>query len=362
MQNSTLSGNTATTSTGGGIHNHPGTATVQNSTLSGNSASLGGGGIYNWGTLTVQNSTLSGNSAMHGGGIYNYNDGTATVRNSTLSGNSASLGGGGIWVRYSELTVQNSTLSGNSAQYGGGIHNQDGTVTVQNSIVARHPTGEDCNGTLTSNGYNIESGTSCGFTGTGDLQNVSSGSLGLGELANNGGPTQTRALGAGSVAIDHIPVGALTANGLAANGVTANGCGVTVTTDQRGAPRAGGTSTTGGTACDVGAYEYASTPTAIALRGLSATPARAHGGGGRAGGAAGRAGRVRGAAGRRPAARRIHRRSRQAPPQRPPTTGPHALRMQPARGPVRGRMRRTMLTDLQEWSLRVFIFGAAGAC
>ena len=38
------------------------------------------------------------------------------------------------------------------------------------------------------------------------------------------------ALGFGSVALDHIPVGAL----------EANGCGVTVTTDQRGLPRAGG--------------------------------------------------------------------------------------------------------------------------
>ena len=174
----------------------------------------------------VQNSTLSGNLASHGGGIYSYNEGTATVQNSTLSGNSASLGGGGIWVGYSELTVQNSTLSDNSAQYGGGIDNR-GTVTVQNSIVARHLTGEDCNGTLTSNGYNIESATSCGFTGTGDQQSVSDVDLALGALANNGGPTETMALGAGSVAIDQISVDML----------EANGCGVTVTTDQRGAPR-----------------------------------------------------------------------------------------------------------------------------
>ena len=58
------------------------------------------------------------------------------------------------------------------------------------------------------------------------------------------------ALGNGSVAIDQISVDML----------EANGCGVTVTTDQRGAPRAGGTSTTGGSACDVGAYEYLDAP------------------------------------------------------------------------------------------------------
>ncbi|MEZ4770587.1 MAG: choice-of-anchor Q domain-containing protein [Caldilineales bacterium] len=61
-------------------------------------------------------------------------------------------------------------------------------------------------------------------------------------MADNGGPTQTMALGFGSVALDHIPTSLL----------EANGCGVTVTTDQRGLPRAGGTGA-GGPACDVGA-------------------------------------------------------------------------------------------------------------
>ena len=125
--------------------------------------------------------------------------------------------------------------------------------------MAGQASGGDCNTTLTTGGYNIESGTSCGFTGTGDLQNVSSGSLALGALANNGGPTQTRALGAGSVAIDRIPVGAL----------EANGCGVTITADQRSAPRAGGPGN-GGSACDVGAYEFASTPLAVTLASFDA--------------------------------------------------------------------------------------------
>ena len=61
--------------------------TVQNSTLSGNSATYGGGIFEYGGTVTVENSTLSGNSALIGGGIHN--DGTVTVQNSTISGNSA---------------------------------------------------------------------------------------------------------------------------------------------------------------------------------------------------------------------------------------------------------------------------------
>ena len=92
-----------------------------------------------------------------------------------------------------------------------------------------------------------------------DLRNVTSASLALEPLANNGGPTQTRALGAGSVAIDRIPVGAL----------EANGCVAGTSTDQRGAPRAGGVGL-GGSACDVGAYEFASTPLAVTLASFDA--------------------------------------------------------------------------------------------
>ncbi len=260
VQNSTLSGNSASFN-GGGLENVYATVTVQKSILSGNSANFLGGGISNrFGTVTMQNSTLSGNSARFGGGLGNAY-GTVTVQNSTLSGNSAGWGGG-IYNFESTLSVQNSTLSDNSASDGGGIFNDDGTVTVENSIVVRQSAGADCtnNGTLTSNGYNIESATSCGFTGTGDQQGVSDVDLNLGALANNGGPTQTMALGSDSVAIDQIPKDVL----------EANGCGVMVTTDQRGALRAGGTGTTGGSACDVGAYEYASTPLAVTLANFAA--------------------------------------------------------------------------------------------
>ena len=201
--------------------------TVSNSTLSGNPASGGGGGINALSSgLTITNSTLSGNSASGGGGGGGIRAlvSTVTVANSTLSGNSAQFGGG--IISNATVTVVNSTIAGNSASSGGGgiYRVPGGPFSVQNSIVALQTTGGDCNTALTSGGYNIESGTSCGFTGTGDLQNVTSGSLALGGLASNGGATQTRALGFGSVALDHIPVGAL----------EANGCGVTVTTDQRG--------------------------------------------------------------------------------------------------------------------------------
>ena len=96
----------------------------------------------------------------------------------------------------------------------------------------------DCDGPITSNGYNIESpGDTCGFDeAKGDLFDVSSDDLKLGELADNGGGTQTHALGEGSVAIDVIP---------ADDCVDADD--EPVSTDQRGEPR--------DSMCDVGAFE-----------------------------------------------------------------------------------------------------------
>jgi predicted outer membrane repeat protein len=120
---STFSDNSAATS-GGGINTSYSTlpVMVMYSTFSRNSASQGGG-IYNGvGVLTVANSTLSGNSATtSGGGIFNYDnapksDYMLTVRNSTFSGNSAVTSGGGIYnngvLNYANTILANSTSGG----------------------------------------------------------------------------------------------------------------------------------------------------------------------------------------------------------------------------------------------------------
>ncbi len=264
VHNSTISGNSAT-NRGGAMFVNLGTVTVGSSTISGNSATADAGGIGAISSsLAISHSTISGNSAGgRGGGIYCVGNGTLLLDNSTISGNSAIFDGGGIRVFEVTTTIANSTISGNSAgRNGGGIENIDGTsFTLRNSIVALQTAGADCfnfRATI-SGGYNIESGTSCGFTGPGDLQNQNAAALALGALASNGGPTQTRALGFGSVALDRIPVGAL----------EANGCGVTVTTDQRGLPRAAGAGA-GGSACDVGAYEAQTPPLAVTLASFDA--------------------------------------------------------------------------------------------
>jgi hypothetical protein len=237
VTNSTIGGNNAYKA--GGIFNWLSTVTVTNSTISGNTSieAPQAGGIFSYGWLTVTNSTISGNVGGRGGGIGNY--GVLTVTNSTISGNSATTGGGiaSIWNGGGipmTVTVTNSTISGNSAGTGGGMY-QDGsyTITLSNTIVSNQAVGVDCVGPITSNGYNLESSTSCGFAGVGDMQNINPL---LGILQDNGGPTFTHALLAGSPAINIIP-----------NGV--NGCGTTITTDQRGISRPEGA------ACDIGAFE-----------------------------------------------------------------------------------------------------------
>ncbi len=229
LNNITIASGDAGGNPGGGIYN-AGTLSINNSTLSGNTGGYGGG-ILNSGTLSISNSTLSGNTGSFGGGICG--GGTLDISNSTLSGNTATSYGGGIYSG-GPVSINNSTFAANTATNGGGIYRSGGTVNVKNTILAGN-TPNNCVGTMTSQGYNLESGTDCGFTGTGDLQSAAAN---LGPLQDNGGPTWTQALLSGSPAIDHIPY-------------ETSGCGTTYTTDQRGyirpCPTGGG--------CDIGAYE-----------------------------------------------------------------------------------------------------------
>ncbi len=216
----------------GGISNQ-GTLTITDCTFSDNSGT-DGGAIYNFGSLSVIGCTFNGNSAIHGGAIYD--DGTLTVTNSTFSGNSA-IDGGAIYESLLYPTVTNSTFSGNSATNGGAIFVNSGIVFLKNSIVANSPTGGNCGfgpaGFVANQGGNLADDSSC------SVPSVSTGSLVLGSLTNNGGPTQTIALGTGSVAID------------------ATVCDASITTDQRGLPRPDN----GATTCDSGAYEVQDTAT-----------------------------------------------------------------------------------------------------
>lgn len=230
----TISNNrTFVISGGGGIYNR-GNLTVNNSALTSNSAAVGGGVFNSGGMLTINKSTFSSNSADVGGGIDN--TGQLAVNNSTISGNRAEDGGG--IDSPGTLTISSSTFSGNSATKGGAVFNNGGTATLQNSIVADSAAGGNCNGVIASGGYNLSSDGTCNFSNTGDQNNADPK---LGPLQNNGGPTATMALSAGSPAIDAGNPSGCT-----------DGQGHLLKTDQRGQSRPDKEDSGG---CDIGAYE-----------------------------------------------------------------------------------------------------------
>lgn len=232
LNNSTVSGNSA--DYGGGLYNRSGSVvTLNNSTISNNDASVNGGGMNNSSsTVTLNASTVSGNTAYRAGGISN-GFSTVTLSNSTISDNRASYSGGGMRNSFSTVTLTNSTVSGNRADYGGGLYNQlSSNLTLKNTIVANSTFGGDCfnNGsTITANNTNIIEDGSCGTSALAIDPN-------LGPLANNGGPTKTQALLAGSGAIDAGDNAVCAAAPVSGK-------------DQRAVTRPQGV------ACDIGAYE-----------------------------------------------------------------------------------------------------------
>ncbi|HEX6385972.1 MAG TPA: CSLREA domain-containing protein [Anaerolineae bacterium] len=269
---SRVTGNTATSDSGGGIGG--GGFTIINSRIDGNHAASSGGGIFvNFEPVVISNSEISGNSAgASGGGIAS--TGTLAVVNSTLSGNSADRDGGGLFaVENPNNALYNVTISDNTADAdgddvgeGGGVRTLGGLITVANTLIGGNVDNSsggnqqhDCAATLDSEGYNLIADVT-GCTINGDL---SGNLLGvdplLGPLQNNGGATLTHALLENSPAIDAGNPG---------------GCrdqdGNLLTTDQRGSARPAG----GSSLCDIGAYEAGDpgppTPTPTAT--VSPTP------------------------------------------------------------------------------------------
>jgi hypothetical protein len=228
---------------GGAIASGGPSLLVSNSTFSGNTGGNGisgflggsggdGGAIFSQVEFKVINATFSANLAGaggdgvgpdttggDGGAIYSPN-GPGTVVSTTAADNGVGAGGDGT---------------------GGAIAGGTGSIGLRNTILANNtgPTSEfNCqSGTAADNGSNIAFPLDSGCPGT-----FSAGDPLLGPLAGNGGPTQTRALGVGSSAIDAVPL-----SGCADLGVGRLG------TDQRGYPRPLPVTFNGN--CDVGAYE-----------------------------------------------------------------------------------------------------------
>jgi CSLREA domain-containing protein len=238
---------------------------------SGGGQTESGGGIFNFsmGNVTIDESTISGNRATRGGGIRN-GGGHLEITNSTISGNTANTRGGGI-MNFGNTSIAYSTIAFNEANailggasedsFGGGIYNvtdNGAMVSIGDTILAMntdHRSRLDSNyapdcfskspGNFTSFRGNLvgilnancnmadEEWGDTRFDQVGTPQAPLDPRLGL--LADNGGPTETHALGPDSPAIDR--------------GTGATNC---PKTDQRGETRPAGND------CDVGAFELAS--------------------------------------------------------------------------------------------------------
>jgi hypothetical protein len=112
------------------------------------------------------------------------------------------MGGGGIGNN-GMLVITHSTISNNEANENGGGITNSGSLEIGNTILKAGTSGANLannSGTVISHGYNLCSDNGGGFlNGSGDRINTNPM---LGSLQDNGGPTFTHQLLAGSPALD----------------------------------------------------------------------------------------------------------------------------------------------------------------
>jgi hypothetical protein len=212
-------------------------------------------------TLVMTNSTVSGNSgraagiSIEGTGISSFTNDTIAnnVNNSDQEASGIEVFGPGATLNLNFVTIAGNQYPGPATTIfipaGLGVY-YGATANVHNSVLSGNQlqncataSGTDPAGTINDLGYNLDSDNTCGFTAAPkhDAVNVAAN---LGALANNGGQTDTMALGAGSPAID-----------------TADPTCPPPSADQRGTTRPQGTR------CDMGAFEVL-----VAVAVVSPTP------------------------------------------------------------------------------------------
>lgn len=197
----------------------------------------GTGTVYHEGVpLVLVGSTFSGNTtADHAGGLFLGGGSDADIINCTFEGNTTNGNAGGLWAGNGTVNVMNVTFANNSADYGPAIFKgQDGTVTLTNVIFDNNLTENEysavaCHETFGDGGGNLQwpDVKNNGNPDTPCAQGIVFADPLLLPLGDNGGPTETMALPAGSPAID-----------------VSDDC---PDTDQRGEARVG--------RCDSGAFE-----------------------------------------------------------------------------------------------------------
>lgn len=150
------------------------------------------------------------------------------------------------------MTINNATITDNDAIFGGGVFNVvggGGKVYFSNTIIGDNDPGGDCFGDpFDSLGYNLDSDATCSLVAAGDLSGVEPL---FGPLQDNGGPTLTHALTAGSPAVN------------AGNpSIPGSGGAACESTDQRGVFRPQLS------ACDIGSYEATLTAFGVPVPGI----------------------------------------------------------------------------------------------
>ena len=237
--------------------------------ISHSTATLDGGAIYATGEVTsISNSTFDHNKATGSMGVYFsnsnagrggaiYNASTLSVSSSTFAYNSAKVDGGGI-LNYAFMginastSINSSTFKSNSTAVANvatanGSASTSAVTSISNSILASSTETENCVNKTDDNrsasasfinaGSNLDTGTSCGFLA--NAGSIFGQDPRLGDLSDNGGPTDTIPLLDGSPAI---------------NMGNPSSCSMR---DQRGLFAE--------VRCDIGSFEFNASPTLLAL-------------------------------------------------------------------------------------------------
>ena len=246
LSDTKLTGNRASAGGGAGALGTDSRLSITDTTVTGNRATLRGGGLYLAGgdgvAYGVFRSLIEGNRGPTGGGgiLFLPGDANLHVLASTITGN-LSVGeptsdGGGLSTESDfsgpgDAIVAMSTITANEAPAGAGANiHRETTVRLESTLIgAKLGGGSSCDASITSEGFNLDQGTSCGLNQASDIEDADPG---LKPLADNGGATRTRALKGSSDALDEG---------------TCPGSIIQLGVDQRGAGRPN--------ACDIGAFE-----------------------------------------------------------------------------------------------------------
>jgi CSLREA domain-containing protein len=162
------------------------------SVISGNDGSA----LVNIGEANIFRTLIYENLPYGSGPIAGYADSVTTIDQSAIFDNQSNVGAGAIAIKGGEFALTNVSIGRNISgpsngaiyseagfawiinvtifdNYSPGIHQQNGTLFLVNTIIADNE-GGNCTGTIESRGHNYDSGNSCNLSAEGDISNLDS--------------------------------------------------------------------------------------------------------------------------------------------------------------------------------------------